>query len=330
MPVSRLTKFLFKKLARLVILLFAVSTVSFILVTLSPIDPVDAYLRGAGVQVSPEQRELIAQRYGLNEPPPLRYVRWLGQIAQGNLGHSIIFTQPVLQVIGNRFLTSLWLMATAWILSGVIGFGLGVLAGARQGSWLDQAIRFYAYTLASTPTFWLALLLLIVFAVWLRAAPVCCASPLGVPVGEATFWQRVQHLILPAAALSIIGIANIALHTRQKLIDVLHTDYALFARAQGETNSGLIMQHGLRNIALPAITLQFASLSELFGGSVLAEQVFAYPGLGEATVQAGLRGDVPLLLGIVLFSAVFVFVGNTVADIAYHLIDPRIRIGGSA
>jgi peptide/nickel transport system permease protein len=185
------------------------------------------------------------------------------------------------------------------------------------------------YTLASTPTFWLALLLLIVFAVWLRAAPVCCASPLGVPLEEATFGQRIQHLILPAAALSIIGIANIALHTRQKLIDVLHTDYALFARAQGETNSGLIRQHGLRNIALPAITLQFASLSELFGGSVLAEQVFAYPGLGEATVQAGLRGDVPLLLGIVLFSAVFVFVGNTVADVAYHLIDPRIRIGGN-
>lgn len=146
MSVSKITKFLLKKTVRLVILLFAVSTISFILVSLSPIDPVDAYLRGAGVQVSPEQRELIARRYGLDEPPPIRYVRWLGQIAQGNLGHSIIFTQPVLQVIGNRFLTSLWLMATAWILSGVIGFGLGVLAGARQGSWLDQAIRFYAYT----------------------------------------------------------------------------------------------------------------------------------------------------------------------------------------
>lgn len=330
MPVNKLPAFFLKKLVRLVILLFAVSTISFILISVSPIDPVDAYLRGAGVQVGPEQRQLIAQRYGLDESPPLRYGRWLVQIAQGNLGHSIIFTQPVLQVISERFLTSLWLMATAWILSGVIGFGLGVLAGARQGSWLDQAIRFYAYTLASTPTFWLALLLLIVFAVWLRAAPVCCASPAGVPVEAATFWQRLQHLMLPAAALSIIGVANIALHTRQKLIDVLHSDYALFARAQGETNAGLIVQHGLRNIALPAITLQFASLSELFGGSVLAEQVFAYPGLGEATVQAGLRGDVPLLLGIVLFSAVFVFVGNTIADMIYHLIDPRIRIGGAA
>lgn len=327
---SRLTTFLLKKLVRLVILLFAVSTISFILISVSPIDPVDAYLRGAGVQVGPEQRELIAQRYGLDESPPLRYGRWLAQIAQGNLGNSIIFTRPVLQVIGDRFLTSLWLMTTAWILSGVVGFGLGVLAGAKQGSWIDQAIRFYAYTLASTPTFWLALLLLIIFAVWLRVAPVCCASPAGVPVEAATFWQRIQHLILPAAALSIIGVANIALHTRQKLIDVLHSDYALFARAQGETNAGLIVQHGLRNIALPAITLQFASLSELFGGSVLAEQVFAYPGLGEATVQAGLRGDVPLLLGIVLFSAVFVFIGNTVADAAYHLIDPRIRIGGAA
>ena len=128
--------------------------------------------------------------------------------------------------------------------------------------------------------------------------------------------------------MSIIGIANIALHTRQKLIDVLQSDYALFARAQGETRIGIVRQHGLRNIALPALTLQFASLSELFGGSVLAEQVFAYPGLGEATVQAGLRGDVPLLLGIVLFSATFVFIGNTLADLSYRIVDPRIRLEG--
>lgn len=136
-------------------------------------------------------------------------------------------------------------------------------------------------------------------------------------------------MVLPALTLSIIGIANMVLHTRQKLIDVLHSDYALFARAQGETTAGLVQQHGLRNVALPAITLQFASLSELFGGAVLAEQVFAYPGLGQATIAAALRSDVPLLLGIVFFSAVFVFVGNTLADLAYQLIDPRIRIGGT-
>ncbi|HYE74848.1 MAG TPA: ABC transporter permease, partial [Blastocatellia bacterium] len=118
----------------------------------------------------------------------------------------------------------------------------------------------------------------------------------------------------------------IALHTRQKLIEVLNSDYVLFARAQGKSLVGIIRHHGLRNVILPAITLQFASLSELFGGSVLAEQVFAYPGLGEATVEAALRSDVPLLIGIVFFSAIFVYTGNTIADLTYQIIDPRIRL----
>ena len=137
--------------------------------------------------------------------------------------------------------------------------------------------------------------------------------------------DRIKHLILPALTLSIVGVANVALHTRQKLIEVLASDYVLFARARGEHGFILFWRHGLRNIAMPAITLQFASFSELFGGAVLAEQVFSYPGLGQATVEAGLRGDVPLLLGIVIFSTLFVFVGNLLADVIYQFVDPRTR-----
>ncbi|MCC5633292.1 ABC transporter permease [Nostoc sphaeroides CHAB 2801] len=207
---------------------------------------------------------------------------------------------------------------------------LGILAGAKEGSLLDRIIRLYAYTLASAPTFWIALLLLTLFSVQLQVTPICCAAPPGVLLQDVTIWQRLQHLVLPALALSLMGVANIALHTREKLIEILHSNYALFAYAQGETITGVIWYHGLRNIALPAITLQFASLSELFGGSVLAEKVFDYPGLGNATTQAALRSDVPLLVGIVFFSALFVFTGNLMADLAYQVIDPRIRIGKSA
>jgi peptide/nickel transport system permease protein len=206
--------------------------------------------------------------------------------------------------------------------------GLGILSGALAGTWIDRVIRLYAYTLASSPTFWVALLLLIVFSVSLKVTPICCAAPPGVLAADITFWQHLHHLLLPAITLSIIGIANIALHTRQKLIDVLHSDYILFARAQGEPLWGIVRHHGFRNLILPALTLQFASLSELFGGSVLVEQVFAYPGLGEATVQAALRSDIPLLVGIVFFSALFVYTGNTLADLAYPIVDPRIRLGG--
>lgn len=322
-----LVSFLSRKLARLILLLGVLSVISFTLVSLSPIDPVTAYVGADMLLVGPEQRERIAERWGLNAPPVQRYLRWLGRLVQGDLGVSLVYRQPVARVIGQRFFTSLGLMSTAWVLSGIIGFSLGVLAGAYAGSPLDRLIRWWAYTLASTPTFWLALLLLSIFSVSLRWTPICCAGPPGVPAHEVTLPQRLHHLILPAATLSILGIANVTLHTRQKLIGVLNSDYVLYARAQGETRWGVIILHGLRNIALPAVTLQFASLSELFGGSVLAEQVFAYPGLGQATTEAGLRGDVPLLLGIVLFSAVFVFVGNTLADLAYQLLDPRIRMG---
>ena len=131
--------------------------------------------------------------------------------------------------------------------------------------------------------------------------------------------------MLPAFALSIIGVAGIALHTREKMIDAMNSDYALFARALGETRGGVAWRHCLRNVALPALTLQLGSIGELFGGAVLAEQVFGYPGLGQATVQAGLRGDIPLLLGITLFSTVFVYAGNALADASYRFIDPRIR-----
>ncbi|MEM1253491.1 MAG: ABC transporter permease [Cyanobacteria bacterium P01_H01_bin.21] len=328
MQLRPILMFTAQKLLRLGLLLLTVALFTFVLLSLSPIDPVQAYIGADMMQISPEQRQLIAERWGLDQPMIVRFWDWLGQLMQGNWGTSMVFNQPVSEVIATRFWMSLQMLAIAWLLSGILGLGLGILAGALADTWIDRVIRFYAYTLASSPTFWLALLLLIIFSVSLKVTPVCCAAPPGVLAAEVTIWQRLHHLLLPATTLSIIGIANIALHTRQKLIAVLQTDYILFARAQGEPLWGIIRHHGLRNLILPALTLQFASLSELFGGSVLVEQVFAYPGLGEATVQAALRSDVPLLVGIVFFSALFVYTGNTLADMAYPIVDPRIRLGG--
>lgn len=143
-----------------------------------------------------------------------------------------------------------------------------------------------------------------------------------------SIWQRLYHLILPAVTLSLMSFANIALHTRQKLADVLDSDYVLYARARGEGQWTILRRHGLRNILLPALTLQFASFAELFGGSVMAENVFSYPGLGSAVADAGLRGDVPLLLGVTLFSALFVCAGNMMANLLYGVVDPQIREAG--
>ena len=330
MRVSAILVFAAQKLLRLGLLLIAVAVFTFVLLSLSPIDPVRAYIGADMMQISADQQALIAERWGLDQPLWSRFLDWLGQLLQGNLGTSLVFNQPVSEVIATRFHASLQMLAIAWLLSGLLGLTLGILAGGLAGSWVDRLIRLYAYTLASAPTFWVALLLLIGFAVSWKIAPICCAAPPGVLSQNVTFWQHLHHLLLPAIALSIISIANIALHTRQKLIEVMHSDYVLFALAQGENLWNIVRYHGFRNILLPAITLQFASLSELFGGSVLVEQVFAYPGLGEATVQAALRSDIPLLVGIVFFSALFVYTGNTLADLAYPVIDPRIRLAGRA
>lgn len=324
-----LNQFIIRKGLRLLTLLVALSILSFSLVMYSPLDPIQAYVGADMMRVGSEQREKIAEYWGLDKSPPEQYLRWAGAFVQGDLGTSMIYRQPVLEVISGKFMASLALMGVAWLLSGLLGFVLGVIAGLKQGTWIDSVIRWYCLTLASTPTFWLGLLLLIVFALWLGWFPVGLGVPAGVLAEEVTLASRIQHLILPALTLSILGVANIALHTRQKLVDVMNSEYILFARARGERGFGLFWRHGLRNVALPAVTLQFASFSELFGGAVLAEQVFSYPGLGQTVVQAGLRSDIPLLLGIVIFSALFVFAGNLMADIIYRFVDPRIREGGS-
>ncbi|WP_084786877.1 ABC transporter permease [Bacillus tuaregi] len=322
---NRLGRFLLLKSIRMAALLTAICFISFLLVKNSPIDPIQAYIGADMVKVGPEQREKIAEYWGLNQPLLIQFLNWGKAVLTGDLGTSMIYRRPVSEVIGERFIHSLALMAAAWILSGVIGFVMGVVSAMKKDTWVDRGIKWYCYTLASTPPFWMGLLMLMIFAVWLGWFPVGLGVPVGVLAEEVTIADRVHHLILPALTLSIVGVANVALHTRQKLIDVLASEYVLFARARGEYGFLLFWRHGLRNVALPAITVQFAAFSELFGGAILAEQVFAYPGLGQATVEAGLRGDIPLLLGLVIFSAIFVFVGNLIADLLYFLLDPRMR-----
>lgn len=312
-------------LVRLLLVLAAVAVVAFTLAKFSPVDPIDAYLGPAMAGVGPEQRALIAERWGLDQPAMVQFSRWLGNLLGGDVGWSMAYNAPVADVLASRLLASLPLMGLAWIFSGLLGFVLGVLAGAYPGTWLDRVIRVYSYVLASSPSFWLAILLLLVFSVGLQWTPVCCGAPIGVLPEEVTLWQRLHHLALPLVTLTVVGIANIALHTRAKMIEIMASDYALYARAQGASRLEIAFRHGARNAALPALTLQFASLGELFGGSVLIEQVFAYPGLGRATVEAGIRGDVPLLLAIALLLTFFVSLGNAIADILYRLVDPRMK-----
>lgn len=319
-------QFTAKKLIRMALLLLGVSLVTFLLMCASPLDPLQTNVGQVALgSMSPEQVEQLEAYWGVDTPPAERYIGWLSDVLHGDFGTSLLYRQPVLAIIGQRLAGSVLLLLSAWVISGVLGMVLGVTAGTFRGRWPDRLIRGYCLLISSTPAFWLAILLLLIFAVWLGWFPVGLSVPAGMEAASVTLGDRVYHAALPALTLSITGVANIALHTREKMIDVMESDYVLFARARGESEISIILRHGLRNVALPAITLQFASVSEIIGGSVLVEQVFSYPGLGQAAVTAGLGSDLPLLLGITIVTAAIVFAGNLIADLLYGVIDPKIR-----
>ncbi len=319
-----MTKYILRKTLRLIALLFFVSLVTFALIELSPIDPINAYL-SASDTVSAAQKAEIEAYFGLNQSGVVRYFQWISNLLHGNLGTSLLYRVPVADVIAEKFSSSLALMLSAFVLSGVMGLGLGIAMGCHKKA--DAIIKPICLTLAATPTYFIGILCLILFAVKLGWFPIAFSVPIGTLAQDVSIWEKIYHLVLPVLTLSIASCSGLALHTREKVLEILQSDYILLAQTRGFTKRQIISRHLLRNIMLPFLTLQFASLSEIFGGSILAETVFSYPGLGSVIVSAGLGGDVPLLLGVTMFSCVFVFVGNFTANVLYGLVDPKIRLG---
>ncbi len=320
------TKRIVVETVRMFFLLVAVSLVAFVLITKAPIDPLVSYI-GTNSTLSKEAKEEIAEYWGLNDPLPERFVVWANHTLHGDLGESITYKKPVIEVIKTRFSYSIVLMLLAWALSGILGFLLGVLSGIYQGSIYDRIMKLFCLITKSAPTFWLGLLMLSLFAVKLGWFPMGMAVPAGKLASEVTLGDRIYHLILPVLTLTIVSMSDVILYTRQKVVEIMSSDFILYAKARGESRWQLVKRHILRNVILPAVTVQFASFSELFGGMALAENVFSYPGIGTATTAAALNADVPLLLGIALCSALFVFTGNVIANILYGVFDPRIREG---
>lgn len=313
-------------ISRMLLLLILVTILSFILIVKAPIDPLTAYI-GTESTLSQEAKNEIAEHWRLNDPLPERYLTWAKNILQGDMGMSITYKKPVVSIIQERFSYSVILMVLAWSFSGILGYAAGILAGMRKDGVFDRVTKVFCLILQSAPTYWLGLLFLSFFAVKLGWFPIGMAIPAGKLATEVTLGDRIHHLILPLFTLTIVSIGKITLYTRQKVVEIMNSDYILFAKARGETNGQLVRRHILRNTALPALTLQFSSFSELFGGMALAETVFSYPGIGTAATEAALNGDVPLLLGITLISALFVFTGNLIANILYGVVDPRLKEG---
>ncbi|WAD32378.1 ABC transporter permease [Citrobacter braakii] len=310
---------------RLIVLLVLVAAGTFMLLSFSPVDPIRAYIGNDLLHVPPEQYARIAARWGLDQPLWERFGHWFVRVLQGDLGYSMLFNAPVASVIKERFATSFALLGGAWLLSGILGTAMGFVAGRYLNRWPDKAICRLSYLLSSLPTFWIGMLLLALFAVRWPVFPVCCAWEPGNSGDMATLAERLRHLVLPVCALSLLGLGQITLHTRESIASVMKSDFVRFARSQGDKGWSLLRHQVLRHAITPALCLQFASLGELLGGALLAEKVFAYPGLGQATIDAGLRGDLPLLMGIVLFSTVLVFIGNSLSTWFVHLLNRALE-----
>lgn len=318
------TKRILSELIRMLLLLILVSFLAFFLIVKSPIDPLVSYI-GTNSTLSAEAKREIASHWGLDQPLMVRFFTWLSNILHGDMGTSITYKKAVSKVIIERFSYSIVLMMLAWALSGILGFIIGIICGIKQGGIYDRITKLFCLMVKSAPTFWLGLMFLVVFAVQLKWFPIGMAVPMGKLKSEVTLGDKIYHLVLPVITLTVANISEVVLYTRQRVVEIIQSDYILYARARGEKGLQLIIRHVLRNVLLPAITLQFASFSELFGGMALAENVFAYPGIGTATTAAALNGDAPLLLGIALISALFVFAGNLIANILYEVCDPRTK-----
>ena len=211
--------FIAKNFIRMAVLLALVSMAAFFLVEMSPLDPLQTNVGQAALgSMSSEQIQKLREYWGVGVPATKRFLSWAGDFIRGDMGVSLLYRQPVSHVIGVKLMNSLWLMASAWILSGVVGLGLGIAAGVKKGRMTDNVISAYALITASTPAFWLALVLLMVFAVWLKLLPIGLSVPIGVEASGVTVGDRIVHAILPAVTLSITGISNIAMHTREKMI----------------------------------------------------------------------------------------------------------------
>ncbi|WP_257160053.1 ABC transporter permease [Corynebacterium cystitidis] len=309
---------------RLAGLLLSVTLVAFLLVEFSPLDPIAEYINDLQ-GISDEQIAQIAALWGQDQPWWQRYFGWLGGLITGDMGTSYMYRRDVADILAYAVGNSLILMTVAWSLSAVIGYGLGVVSGARRGGILDRIIVAVTYLLTSTPTFVVGLVLIMIFGVYLGWVPVGMSQPLGMLSDEVTFTDRLQHAVMPAITVALVGISSVTLHTRQAMVAFMDSDIVRFARSRGMSTSQIVWRQGIRNTIIPAIMLQFTTLSSLVGGSVLAETVFSYHGLGSIITQAGLNGDIPLLLGAVAITSVVVFAGNLLADAIAVALEPRIH-----
>lgn len=313
-----MTRFLINRAFGAILVMLAVATLVFFMLRLVPGDPIAAMLFDAG---DPDAADEIRRKLGLDQPIYVQYVKWLWQTLQGDLGSSLYGSRiPVSQLISESLPRTLSLASLSFVVATVIAIPAGLIAATRKNSGLDYGVTFVAFLGLSMPDFWLAILLIIVFAANLHWLPA-----IGyVPLAEG-FWPWFSHLILPSIAVGTAFSAIVARMIRSSMLEVLNADYMQVARSKGLSEFSLIMTHAFPNALIPVITVMGIAFALLMSGAVVVENVFAIKGLGRLLIQSILNRDYPVVQGAILIvSAIFVF-SNLLVDFLYTIIDPRIR-----
>jgi peptide/nickel transport system permease protein len=314
-----MTTYLIRRLVMMIPILFGISVISFAIMYAAPGKPA---IMNLDPDISVEDRERQMEKLGLNQPPHIQYLNWMGNVVKGDFGTSFTKKQPVKDMILDRLPNTLILMLFSTILAVVISIPFGVLSATKQYSKLDYGVTITSFLGLATPNFWLGLMLIMLFSVQLGWTPVGGVSTLG---GDFSILDRLHHLILPSIVLATADMAGLTRYTRSSMLEVINQDYIRTARSKGFRERTVIYKHGLRNGLIPIITIFGLMLPTFIGGSVIVETLFSWPGIGKLFIDATFERDYPVIMAITMFGAVLTVLGNLIADILYAVLDPRIE-----
>jgi peptide/nickel transport system permease protein len=318
-----MTTYIVRRIVQAIVVLLLVTLMIFMAMRLLPGDPIYMIMTSGELnEVSTEQLEALKHQFGLDKPLIVQYFDWLGGIAHGDLGQSIVQRTPVLSEIGSRIPVTLNLSFLSLIISLIVGIPTGVVCAIRRGTWTDTIVTILANLGITVPVFWLGIMLIYLFALQLHWLPVQgYTSPFVDPV------KNLRQIIMPVFCLAVFPIASVARQTRSSMLEVIRQDYIRTAWSKGLKERTIIIRHALRNSLIPVVTLSGMSLSNIVGGSVLIETVFNIPGMGRLAVNGVFGHDYPMVQGCIFIMAITILLVNLLVDISYGWLDPRIRYG---
>jgi peptide/nickel transport system permease protein len=316
------SRYILRRLLIAIPTLIVISFVVFAILALAPTDPLAQF--GADPRVPPEVRERIRESMGLNDPWPVRYVKWISSVATLDFGYSFMSRGPVMDLIGQRLPNTLAVVGVAYVIGVILAIPIGLVSAVKRYSVFDHLSTTFAFVGFSVPTFFTGLLLIIIFSVKLHWLPFIYDSTLKI-TDLASLGDQIKQSIMPITVLALFNTATIARYTRAEMLEHLPLDYVRTARAKGIKERFVVLRHVLRNSLIPVITLVALGIPAVFGGAIVTEQIFRVPGIGELLVRSIGQGDTPVVAGILLIFAFLVVMFNLVADVLYAVLDPRIR-----